>query len=406
MAKTTRSLPRWEDLAPLVGLDRPTIRRSDRIAAAATIPDLRRIAGHRAPKAVFDYVDGAAESERSLARARRGFADVEFRPRVLQGVTDVDTSATILDRPATMPLVCAPTGFTRMMHTEGEPAVARASGNAGIPYALSTVGTTDPETLSTVVTPDTRLWFQLYVWRDRDAAGSLVERARAAGFEALIFTVDTPVAGQRLRDVRNGLTVPPKLTPSTLLDMAMHPSWWLDLLTSEPLTFASLSNFDGTVAELVNAMFDPAITYADLDWLREVWDGPLIIKGIQDVADAHECVERGADAIVVSNHGGRQLDRAPTPLHLLPEIAAAVGDDVEVYLDTGIMHGADIVAAVANGADACMIGRAYLYGLMAGGETGVDRALAILQDEMFRTMQLLGVETLGQLTPEHAALRA
>ncbi len=373
------------------------------MAAAATIGDLRRLAGRRAPRAVFDYVDGAAESERSLARARQGFADVEFHPRVLQGVTDVDTSTEILGAPAALPLVCAPTGFTRMMHTEGEPAVAKAAGRGGVPYALSTVGTTDPETLQAAA-PDTRRWFQLYVWRDRDAAGSLVQRARDTGFEAMVFTVDTPVAGQRLRDVHNGLTVPPRLTPSTLVDMALHPAWWLDLLSTEPLDFATLSNFDGTVAELVNALFDPAITYADLDWLREVWDGPLIVKGIQDVADAYECVERGADAIVVSNHGGRQLDRSPTPLHLLPSIVQAVGDDIEVYLDTGIVHGADIVAALAHGADACLIGRAYLYGLMAGGEDGVDRALAILHEEMVRTMQLLGVTSVAALDPGRVSL--
>lgn len=371
--------------------------------AAATIADLRRLALRRAPRSVFDYVDGAAESERSLSRSRRAFAEVEFQPRVLQDVRDVSTTSAILGRAAGLPLVCAPTGFTRMMHTEGEPAVVRAAHRAHIPYALSTVGTTDPETLQEVA-PDARRWFQLYVWNDRDASGSLVKRAQAAGFEALMFTVDTPVAGQRLRDVHNGLTVPPKLTLSTLADMALHPSWWLDLLTTDTLEFATLASFDGTVAELVNAMFDPSISYTDLDFLRDLWDGPLIVKGIQTVDDARECVARGADAIVVSNHGGRQLDRAPTPLLVLPDIVAAVGDQMEVYLDGGITNGADVVAGIAAGAQACLVGRAYLYGLMAGGEAGVDRALEILASEMSRTLQLLGVTTIEELTPDHVRL--
>lgn len=399
----TRKTPSWSELRPLIGFQAPAIRQQDRVAAAVTIGDLRKLALKRAPRSVFDYVDGAAESERSLSRSRSAFAQVEFQPRVLQDVRDVSTASTILGEPADMPLVCAPTGFTRMMHTEGEPAVVRAAQRAGIPYSLSTVGTTDPETLQEVA-PQARRWFQLYVWNDRDASGSLVKRAQEAGFEALVFTVDTPVAGQRLRDVHNGLTVPPKLTLSTLADMALHPSWWLDLLTTDTLEFATLASFDGTVAELVNAMFDPSISYTDLDFLRELWNGPLIVKGIQTVEDARECVERGADGIVVSNHGGRQLDRAPTPLLVLPEIVEAVGDQLEIYLDGGITNGADVIAGIAAGAQACLIGRAYLYGLMAGGEAGVDRALEILQSQMSRTMQLIGVKSIDELTPEHVRL--
>jgi L-lactate dehydrogenase (cytochrome) len=289
------------------------------------------------------------------------------------------------------------------MHTAGEPAVQRAAHAAGLPYALSTMGTTSPEDLA-AVQPDARRWFQLYVWHDRDASGSLVQRAKDAGYEALIFTVDTPVAGARLRDVRNGLTVPPRLTLKTLADMAIHPSWWADLLSSDPLLFATLASFDGTVAELINMMFDPSISWADVDWLREQWDGPLILKGIQTVEDARECVERGVDGIVISNHGGRQLDRAPTPLLVLPEIAAAVGEDLEVYVDGGITNGADAIAAVAHGASAVWVGRAYLYGLMAGGEAGVARALEILHAEMIRTLALLGVRRIEDLTPDHVRL--
>jgi L-lactate dehydrogenase (cytochrome) len=267
------------------------------------------------------------------------------------------------------------------------------------------MGTTTPETLAAVA-PTARRWFQLYVWQDRDASGELVRRAAEAGCEALMVTVDTPVGGQRLRDVRNGLTVPPKLTPTTLADMALHPAWWMDLLTSEPLEFATLTSFDGTVAEMIDMMFDPGISWADLDWLRETWDGPLVVKGVQTVEDARECVERGVDAIVLSNHGGRQLDRAPTPLLVLPDVVAAVGEDVEVHLDGGITHGADAIAALAHGATAVWVGRAYLYGLMAGGQAGVTRALEILHSDLRRTLQLLGVRSPAELTPDHVRLPA
>ncbi|HUG86435.1 MAG TPA: alpha-hydroxy acid oxidase [Euzebya sp.] len=403
MSTTRRRMPRWSELQPLLGVQRPTLSRAERVATAATIGDLRRIARRRAPRAVFDYVDGGAEDERSLSRSRQAFRDVEFRPRVLADVAGVSTTSTILGRPSAMPMALAPTGFTRMMHTAGEAAVVTAAHSRGIPYALSTMGTTTPEDLAGVA-PDARRWFQLYVWNDRDATGSLVQRAADTGFEALMFTVDTPVGGARMRDVRNGLTVPPQLTLRTLSDMALHPAWWMDLLTTEPLEFATLSRFEGTVAEMINMMFDPSISWADLEWLREIWDGPLIVKGIQGVEDARRCVDRGVDAIVVSNHGGRQLDRAPTPLLVLPDIVAAVGADTEVYLDGGITNGADVIAGVAAGATACLIGRSYLYGLMAGGHAGVAQSLGILQGQMLRTMQLLGVTAVADLTPDHVVL--
>jgi L-lactate dehydrogenase (cytochrome) len=249
-----------------------------------------------------------------------------------------------------------------------------------------------------------RKWFQLYVWRDRGAGAELIQRARESGYEALMLTVDTPVAGARMRDVRNGMTIPPALTLRTFADGAMHPAWWFNLLTTEPLTFASLSSWGGTVAELINTMFDPTLTFDDLAWVREQWPGPLIVKGIQNVRDAKDVVRLGADAVVLSNHGGRQLDRAPTPLRLVPPTADAVGDTAEIWLDTGILSGADIVAAHAAGADACLIGRAYLYGLMAGGQAGVARAVEILSTEVARTKQLLGVRSLAELTREHVSL--
>lgn len=403
MSEQRRRLPRWEELEPLLGFQAPALTRAERMARAGSILDLRRIAYRRTPRAVFDYVDGAAESETSLRRARRAFRDVEFQPSVLRDVSEVDTSRTIMGKRSPVPFVLAPTGFTRMMHAEGEPSVARAAQAHGITYSLSTLGTTSPEGVAEAA-PDLRRWFQLYVATDRKLADELLDRAGRAGFETLILTVDTAVGGLRLRDVRNGLTVPPKLTARTFLDMSIHPSWWMDLLTTEPLEFASLASFDGTVAELLDAMFDPTVRWADLDWLRERWDGPIVLKGIQSVTDAEEAVRRGVDGIVLSNHGGRQLDRAPTPFLQVPEVVDAVGDDLEVYVDGGITNGADIIAAIAAGARAALVGRVYLYGLMAGGYDGVNRALEILQADMERTLRLLGVTAVDDLTREHVRL--
>jgi L-lactate dehydrogenase (cytochrome) len=402
---TARQLPRWSELRPLlrprpVRLD-PTQRRLSR---ALTVADLRAAAKRRTPRAVFDYTDGAAETETSLRRAREAFQRVEFRPRVLRDVSVVDTTTTVLGRPAALPLAFAPTGFTRMMHHESERAVARVAEGAGIPYALSTLGTTSIEDVAAAA-PTARKWFQLYVWRDRGAGKELVERARAAGYEALVLTVDVPVAGARLRDVRNGLTIPPSLTLRTVLDAAAHPSWWFNLLTTEPLMFASVTSSEGTVAELINRMFDPSLTPRDLSWLRGMWSGPLIVKGIQHVDDARMVVDHGVDAVVVSNHGGRQLDRAPTPLEVLPAVVDALGDRAEVLVDGGVRSGADVVAAVALGARACLVGRAYLYGLMAGGERGVQRVVDILAGEVVRTLQLLGVDSVSGLEPAHVRLR-
>ena len=375
-----------------------------RLARAASIPDLRRLARRRAPRAVFDYTDGAAGAELSLARSREAYSRVEFSPRVLQDVSAVDTSTTILGKPSAGPWVFAPTGFTRMMHTEGEPAVGRVAALTGVPYALSTMGTTSIEQLAATA-PDARRWFQLYLWRDRAASRDLVQRAQSAGYEALVLTVDTPVAGPRLRDVRNGLTIPPTLSLRTLAEGSLHPAWWWDLVTTEPLEFASLHRFEGTVAELVGTMFDPAASMADLMWLREAWHGPLVVKGIQTLADARAVVDAGTDALVVSNHGGRQLDRAPVPLEVLPSVVDAVGDRAEVYVDGGILSGGDIVAAVALGARAALVGRAYLYGLMAGGERGVQRAAEILQQELTSTLALLGVSRAADLCRDHVRLR-
>ena len=400
-----RRVPRWSELKPLLRVARPEtdpVRR--RLARAHTVAEVREVARRRTPRAVFDYADGAAEGEVSLRRAREAFASLEFRPRVLNDVSAVDPSTRLLGGPAALPFAFAPTGFTRMMHQSGELAVARVAERIGVPHTLSTMGTTSTEALAEAV-PTARRWFQLYLWRDRDASRAVIERAAAAGNEVLMLTVDTPVGGARLRDARNGLTVPPAFTLRTVADAARHPHWWFDLLTTAPLEFASMSSFDGTVSELIDTMFDPALTMDDLAWLRSEWPGTLVVKGIQTVEDARRAVDAGADGVVVSNHGGRQLDRAPVPLETLPEVVAAVGDRAEVLLDTGIMSGADVVAAVALGASGCLVARAYLYGLMAGGEQGVAHVAGILTAEIRRTMALLGVSTLAELTPEHVRLR-
>ncbi|MEZ2389533.1 alpha-hydroxy-acid oxidizing protein [bacterium RCC_150] len=405
-AALKRRVPKYKDLAPLMQFKKPEFGRDARLRRASTIWDLRDMAKRRTPQAPFDYTDGAAEAEITLQRARQAFLDIEFRPGILRNVSDIDLSTSILGGLSRLPVGIAPTGFTRMMQSEGEYAGAQAAEAAGIPYTLSTMGTASIEDVAGAA-PSGRNWFQLYLWTDRDRSLELIQRAAAAGNDTLMVTVDTAVAGARLRDVRNGMTIPPALTLKTVLDASYRPAWWFNFLTHEPLTFASLSRYTGTVADLINSMFDPTLTFADLDWLRETWKGKLVVKGIQTVEDARRVADHGADGMVLSNHGGRQLDRAPIPFHLLPEVRAALTadhSDAQIILDTGIMSGADIIAALALGADFTLIGRAYLYGLMAGGRAGVDRALAILATDMRRTMALLGVSRIAELTPDHVRL--
>jgi L-lactate dehydrogenase (cytochrome) len=395
-----RQLPKPRDLAPLMQFKKPRVGVARRLDAALTIEDLRRIAKRRTPRAAFDYTDGAAEGEISLDRARQAFRDIEFHPAILRDVSKVTTGWEVLGAPVSLPFGIAPTGFTRMMQTEGEYAGARVAGRAGIPFSLSTMGTASIEDVA-AANPHGRNWFQLYMWKDRDRSMALVERAAAAGFDTLLVTVDVPVAGARLRDTRNGMSIPPALTPSTVLDALPRPRWWIDFLTTEPLAFASLDRWSGTVAELLDSMFDPTVNFEDLAWIRDQWPGKVVVKGIQTLADARAVVDTGVDGLVLSNHGGRQLDRAPVPFHLLPEVARELGRDTEIILDTGIMSGADIVASIALGARFTLIGRAYLYGLMAGGEAGVNRAVEILTGQVERTMRLLGVTCLEELTPQH-----
>jgi isopentenyl diphosphate isomerase/L-lactate dehydrogenase-like FMN-dependent dehydrogenase len=375
-------------------------RKKRRLETAYTIWDLRDIAKRRTPKGPFDYTDGSAESEVSLERARQAYRDLEFIPSILKDVSTADLTRTALGETFSMPVGIAPTGFTRMMQTQGEIAGARAAEKFGIPFTLSTLGTT---TIEDVVAsaPGGRNWFQLYMWKDREGSMALVERAKRAGVKNLMLTVDVPAAGQRIRDYRNGLTVPPRLTAGTVINALPRPAWWINFLTTPSIEFASMKNWEGTVGELLDYMFDPTMTWEDLKWIRQQWDGTLTVKGIQNLEDAKMAAKLGADAILLSNHGGRQLDRAPVMLHLLSDIKKEFKKDYEIHIDTGIMHGADVLAAVALGAQYTYVGRAYLYGLMAGGQDGVERALEIMRTQMVRNMKLLGVNSLDELAPKH-----
>lgn len=402
---TKRRLARPSEVLPLIGrADRTRTRLQRRLDRAASIEDLREMARRRTPRAVFDYTDGAAMSESTLERSRDAYARVEFTPRVLRDVSHVDLGTEILGKRSALPFALAPTGFTRMMNHVGEPAVAQVAGERGIPYALSTLGTTSIEALAETA-PSTRRWFQLYVSRDRAAAGALMARADAAGFDTLILTVDTAVGGIRRREVRGGLTIPPQLRLSTMVDMARHPRWWMNVLTTQPLTFASLSSTGGTVGDLLTRIFDPGITPADITWIRDSWPGRLVLKGIQSLDDARLSADLGVDGIVLSNHGGRQADRANVPLEILPAVVAAVGGRIQVAIDGGIMSGTDVAAALAFGADFVLVGRAYLYGLMAGGQDGVVRAVDILENELRTTMQLIGVTSIDELRQAQVRLR-
>jgi len=396
-----RQVPKPAELLEHLQFKKPTLNgRRRRLDAALTVEDLRAVAKRRTPKAAFDYTDGSAEAEISITRARQAFEDVEFHPEVLRDVAHVDTSCTVLGGPSAMPFGIAPTGFTRLMQTEGETAGAGAAGAAGIPFTLSTLGTTSIEDVK-AANPTGRNWFQLYVMRQREISYALVERAAQAGFDTLFFTVDTPVAGARLRDKRNGFSIPPQLSIPTVLDASTRPWWWYDFLTTPKLEFASLSATGGTVGDLLDMAMDPTISFADLEVIRGMWPGKLAVKGVQTLADAKRFADAGVDAVVLSNHGGRQLDRAPIPFHLLPEVVKEVGSDLEVVVDTGIMNGADVVASIALGARFTLVGRAYLYGLMAGGRPGVDRVVQILSEQVVRTMKLLGAHSLEELGPRH-----
>ena len=394
MLETLRSVIRFERI------ETDPVER--RLRRAASVADLRRIAKRRLPGGVFDYIDGAAEDERTLAGNQAAFADVGFRPRVLRGLEQVDVGSTMLGRPVAYPLALAPTGFTRIADPEGELAVARAAAGAGLPYTLSTLSTRSIEEVREVSAG--RLWFQVYAWRDRALVKEMIDRAAAARYEALVLTVDTAVFGRRERDVRHGFSLPPAIGPRTIVDGALHPAWTWAFVCSEPIRFANVVGRDVgdgaspvTLSDYINTQFYPSLSWGDVDWLRTVWDGPIVLKGVQTVDDAVLAAERGVEAIALSNHGGRQLDGAPAAFSLVAPVADAVGGRIEILCDGGVRRGSDIVKAVAAGATGAMAGRAYLYALGAAGERGVDRVLEWFRNDVARTMTLLGVGRVADL---------
>jgi L-lactate dehydrogenase (cytochrome) len=404
-----RQLPRWKNIKPLLGWGLPKSPFRDRkLNSVVNLAELRLLSKRRVPKAVFDYVDGGANDELAYARSQEIYSRVEFKARVLRDVSVIDLKNKILDKESALPIIFAPTGYTRMMHYQGEVMVAKVCDKNNLIYNLSTMGTTSSKEIGEQV-PNVRRWFQLYLWRDRDQSLKFIEEAKAAGFEGLMLTVDTAVGGIKWRDIRNGLTVPPKIGLKTFFDMALKPKWWFNLLTTAPLEFATFRNFNKPLSEIAAKVFDPAVTFEDVKWLRSVWQGKLIIKGIQTVSDAQELAKIGVDAIVLSNHGGRQLDRSVVPLELLPAVRTAIGpkgSSPEIYIDGAIMSGADCLAAVALGADAVLIGRAYLYGAMAAGKNGVEKVVEILRFEMETALKLMGAKNLSELSPDFINIRS
>jgi L-lactate dehydrogenase (cytochrome) len=396
MLDTLRSVLRFRPLQ----LD-PVERR---LARAASIDDLRTIAKRRLPGGVFDYIDGAAEAEISKAANSDDFARIRFHPRVLRDVGDVDPSTTLLGEPLPIPLVLAPTGFSRIADPAGELAVARAAAKHGLTYTLSTLATRSIEEVAAV--SDGPKWFQVYVWRDRGLVKEMIERAAQAGYAALMLTVDTAVFGKRERDVRRGFELPPKIGLGTLVDGALHPGWTWAFVRAEPIRFANVATAAGdrggsdavSLAAYVNSQFDPSLSWDDVDWMRSFWDGPIVVKGIQTVADARIAVDVGVDAIALSNHGGRQLDTSPSAISLVEPVVQEVAGAVPVLCDGGVRRGSDIVKAVARGATACLAGRAHFYALGAGGQRGVEHALDILTADVRRTMALVGARTVADIT--------
>jgi isopentenyl diphosphate isomerase/L-lactate dehydrogenase-like FMN-dependent dehydrogenase len=403
-----RQFPRWKNIKPLLGWSLPKFPLQDRkLKKAVNLAELRILASKRVPKAVFDYVDGGANDEISYKRSAEVFSNVQFNARVLRDVSKVDLTTRIVGQDSALPIIFAPTGYTRMMHYEGEPMVAKVCEENNLIYSLSTMGTTSSQEIADQV-PGVRRWFQLYLWRDRSQSLQFIYGAKDAGFEGLILTVDTAVGGIKWRDIRNGLTVPPKIGLKTFFDMALKPKWWANLLTTAPLEFATFRNFNKPLSEIAATVFDPAVTFADVKWLRSVWKGKLIIKGIQSVEDAKQLAKIGVDAIIISNHGGRQLDKSVVPLEILPQIRSAIGKKgkgTQIFIDGAVMSGADVLASIALGADAVLIGRAYLYGAMAAGREGVQKVVDTLRFEMETAMKLMGARNIAELTPEFVTLR-
>ncbi len=381
------------------------LRRGRRLERAANISDLRLMARDRLPRGIFDYIDGGAEDEVTMRRNSGNFDNYVFSPRVLRDVSDVDTGTRLLGHSLAVPLVFSPTGFTRIAHHEGELAVARVAARHGLPYCLSTLSTRSIEDVAAV--SNGPKWFQVYVWRDRGLVKNMLSRAQENGYDTIMLTVDTAVLGRRERDVRRGFTLPPTLGAGTILDGIRHPRWTWNFVRHDPITFANVSGAGGrdpgtavTLSDFISEQFDPALSWNEIDWFRSNWNGKIVIKGVQSVADAVTAHSLGIDAVALSNHGGRQLDGAPSPIDLVAPVAQATNGAIPIICDGGIRRGGDIVKALALGAHACTLGRSYLYGLGAAGEAGVEKALWCLTTEMARAMQLCGVRSTAEITPD------
>ena len=405
MIRSTRKFPSLPYFWSLIDWTIPSLNPyKGQLLRAQSIDDLANIARKRTPKVVFDYVEGGAIDEIAYSRSRAAYSRIEINSRVLRDVSKIDTSEKILGKVVDIPICFAPTGYTRLMHHVGEPAVANVASNKNLIYALSTMGTTSPEELAAAV-PNSRRWFQLYIMKNRSDSLAVIKQAKDNGFEALVLTVDTPVVGLRYRDNRNGLTVPPKIRINTVFAIARKPVWWLNLFTTGKLEFAAFRGWDKSLSQLAGLIFDPATTMKDIAWLRTVWKGPIIVKGIQSVDDAKAVAKLGVQGIILSNHGGRQFDRGPVPLEILPEVVKAVGNKVEIYIDGGIMSGLDALGAIALGAKAVFIGRAYLYGAMANGEAGVDQVIEIMRREFENGMALSGATNIAEVRKNGARIR-
>ena len=405
MIRSTRKFPSLPYFWSLIDWSLPSLNPyKGKLSRAQTIYDLAQIAKKRTPKVVFDYVEGGAVDEVAYSRSRNAFTRIEFNSRVMRDVSKIDTSEKILGRAVDIPICFAPTGYTRLMHHVGEPAVANVASKKNLIYALSTMGTTSPQELAAAV-PDSRRWFQLYIMKNRSDSLAIIKQAKDNGFEALVLTVDTPVPGLRYRDNRNGLTVPPKIRINTVFAIARKPIWWLNLFTTGKLEFAAFRGWDKPLSELGGLIFDPSTTMKEISWLRSVWKGPIIVKGIQSVDDAKAVAKLGVQGIILSNHGGRQFDRGQVPLEILPEVVKAVGNKVEIYIDGGIMSGLDALGAIALGAKAVFIGRAYLYGAMANGEAGVEQVIEIMRREFENGMALSGATNIAEVRKNGARIR-
>ena len=405
MIKSKRNLPNLPYFYSLIDWKLPTLsRRKSATLKAQTVEDLARAAKKRVPKVVFDYVEGSALDEIGYSRAQEAIRKVQFNTRILRDVSEVDPSEIIFGKKVDLPIVFAPTGYTRLMHHVGEPAVASAATKNNLIYSLSTMGTVSPQELADAV-PHSRRWFQLYVMKNREDSVAIIKQARDAGFESLILTVDTAVGGIRIRDLRNGLTIPPRIRISTVFAIARKPIWWLSLFTTKKLEFAAFRGWDKSLLELSNTIYSPEISFEDIKWLKSAWDGPIIVKGVLSVADAEILADLGVQGIVLSSHGSRQLDRGLLPIEILPDVVKAVGHKMDIFIDGSFMSGQDVYAAIALGAKAVFVGRAYLYGVMADGERGVEKVIELMRRDFVNTMGLTGNRNLAEVRQTGAVLR-